>query len=71
MTVRLCECRRRLWGSAVERKLCEILAMKFDPWWIELKIMADQIRSVNQSVAELEKTIADEGSKLRASDCYF
>jgi hypothetical protein len=24
----------------------------------------DQIRSLNQSVAELEKTIADEGSKL-------
>jgi hypothetical protein len=38
---------------------------------IELKIMADQIRSVNQSVAELEKRIADEGSKLRASDCHF
>jgi hypothetical protein len=30
----------------------------------ELKIMVDQIRSLKQSVAELEKTIADEGSKL-------
>jgi hypothetical protein len=26
--------------------------------------MVDQIRSLNQSIAELEKTIADEGIKL-------
>jgi len=49
-----------------EKKLREkILAMKFDPLVrVELKIMADQIRSLNQSIAELEKTIADQGSKL-------
>ena len=48
-----------------EKKLREILAMKFDPMvGIELKIIVDQIRSLNQSIAELEKTIADEGSKL-------
>ena len=66
MTVRLCEWRRRLWGSAVERKEAvrnpghEIRSMV----GIELKIMVDQIRSLNQSVAGLEKTIADGGSKL-------
>jgi transposase len=48
-----------------EKKLREILAMRFDPMiGIELKIIVDQIRSLNQSIAELEKTIADEGSKL-------
>jgi transposase len=48
-----------------EKKLREILAMKFDPMIrIELKIIVDQIRSLNQSIAELEKTIAAEGSKL-------
>jgi transposase len=48
-----------------EKKLREILAMKFDPMvGIELKIIVEQIRSLNQSIAELEKTIADEGSKL-------
>ena len=49
-----------------EKKLREkTLAMKFDPLvGVELKIMADQIRSLNQSIAELEKTIADQGIKL-------
>ncbi len=48
-----------------DKKLGEILAMKFDPMvGIELKIIVGQIRSLNQSIAELEKTIADEGSKL-------
>ena len=48
-----------------EKKLREILAMQFDPMLgIELKIIVDQIRSLNQSIAELEKTIAEEGSKL-------
>ena len=48
-----------------EKKLNEVLAMKFDPMiGIELKVIVGQIRSVNQSIAELEKTIAEEGSKL-------
>lgn len=48
-----------------EKKLNEVLAMKFDPMIrIELKVIVEQIRSLNQSIAELEKTIADEGSKL-------
>jgi len=39
--------------------------MKFDAMIrIELKVIVEQIRSLNQSIAELEKTIADEGSKL-------
>jgi transposase len=48
-----------------EKKLNEVLGMKFDPMiGIELKVIVEQIRSLNQSIAELEKTIADEGSKL-------
>ena len=48
-----------------EKKLREILGMQFDPMVsIELKIIVEQIRSLNQNIAELEKTIADEGSKL-------
>jgi len=48
-----------------EKKLNEVLALKFDPMIrIELKVIVEQIRSLNQSVAELEKTIAEEGSKL-------
>src|SRR5713101_6577973 len=48
-----------------EKKLNQVLAMKFDPMIrIELKVIVEQIRSLNQSIAELEKTIADEGSKL-------
>ncbi|HLI84918.1 MAG TPA: transposase, partial [Bryobacteraceae bacterium] len=48
-----------------EKKLREIVGMQFDPMIrIELKVIVDQIRSLNQSIAELEKTIADEGSKL-------
>ena len=31
---------------------------------IELRVIVDQIRSLNKSIAELEKTIAEEGSKL-------
>ena len=48
-----------------EKKLKEVLAMRFDPMiCIELKVIVEQIRNLNQSIAELEKTIADEGSKL-------
>ena len=48
-----------------EKKLQEVLAMRFDAMIrIELKVIVEQIRSLNQSIAELEKTIAEEGSKL-------
>ena len=48
-----------------EKKLSEVLAMKFDAMiHIELKVIVEQIRSLNQSIAELEKTITEEGSKL-------
>lgn len=48
-----------------EKKLNEIVAMKFDPMVkIELEVIVEEIRSLNQRVAKLEKTIADEGSKL-------
>ena len=49
-----------------EKKLIEVLAMKFDPMIrIELKVIVEQIRSLNQSIAELEKTITEEGQKLQ------
>jgi transposase len=49
-----------------EKKLTEVLAMKFDPMIrIELKVIVEQIRSLNQSIAELEKTITEEGQKLK------
>jgi transposase len=48
-----------------EKKLNEVLAMRFDLMIrIELKVIVEQIRSLNQSIVELEKTIAEEGSKL-------
>ena len=49
-----------------EKKLNEVLAMRFDPMIrIELKVIVEQIRSLNQSIAELEKTITEEGQKLQ------
>jgi len=49
-----------------EKKLNEVLAMQFDPMIrIELKVIVEQIRSLNQSIAELEKTITEEGQKLQ------
>ena len=48
-----------------EKKLREVLAMRFDPMIrIERRVMVDPIRSWNESIAELEKTITDEGQKL-------
>ena len=48
-----------------EKKLNEVLAMRFDAMVkIELEVIIEEIRSLNQRVAKLEKTIADEGSKL-------
>src|SRR6476661_8815860 len=48
-----------------EKKLNEVLAMPFDAMIrIELRVIVEQIRSLNKSIAELEKTIGEEGSKL-------
>src|SRR5207248_6059605 len=42
-----------------------VLALPFDELvQIELRVIVGQIRSLNQSIRELEKTIAEEGSKL-------
>src|SRR5262249_35735919 len=51
---------------ASEKGLRAVLDMKFDVLVnLELKIIVDQIRSLNKSIAELEETIAKEGTKLK------
>jgi transposase len=51
---------------ASEKGLRAVLAMQFDVLVnLELKIIVDQIRSLNKSIAELEDTIAKEGQKLK------
>jgi len=48
-----------------EKKLQEIVAMKFDAMVnLELEVIIEEIRSLNQRITKLEKAIADEGSKL-------
>jgi transposase len=48
-----------------EKKLNEVLAMKFDPMVkIELEVLVEEIRSLNEKIARLEKAITGEGSKL-------
>ncbi len=48
-----------------EKRLNEVLALPFDDLVrIELRIIVEQIRSLNKSIAELEKTIGEEASKL-------
>jgi transposase len=48
-----------------EKKLNEVLALPFEEVLrLELRVIVEQIRSLNKSIAELEKTIAQEGSKL-------
>src|SRR6202789_4202482 len=48
-----------------EKKLTEVLELPFDEIVrIELRVIVDQLRSLNKSIAELEKTIGEEGSKL-------
>lgn len=48
-----------------EKGLRGVLGMKFDPLVeIELRVIVGQIRALNQSIAELETTIKQEGSKL-------
>jgi len=50
------------------KTLNEILVVRFDPMVkLELEVMVEEIRSLNQRIAKLEKAIADEG-KLAA---YF
>src|SRR5882672_258376 len=47
-----------------EKKLNEVLGMKFDPMVkIELEVIVEEIRSLNEKIARLEKAIAAEGSK--------
>lgn len=49
-----------------EKGLREVLGMVFDPMVeTELRILVDQVRSLNKSIAELEKAINDSGSKLK------
>jgi transposase len=50
---------------ASEKGLRAVLETRFDPLVnLELKIIIDQIRSLNRSIAELEETIGKEGQKL-------
>jgi transposase len=50
---------------ASEKGLRAVGQMPFEPLvLVELKIIVDQIRSLNQSIAELEKIIGEEGQKL-------
>lgn len=51
---------------ASEKGLRAVLEMQFDVLVnLELKIIIDQIRSLNKSIAELEETIAKEAQKLK------
>jgi transposase len=48
-----------------QKKLNEVLALPLDELvQLELRVIVDQICSLNKSIAELEKTIAEEASKL-------
>jgi len=48
-----------------EKALQRILGMKFDLLVeVELRVIAGQIRSLNESIAQLDKTIKSEGAKL-------
>src|SRR5205085_9367178 len=48
-----------------EKKLNEILTLPLEALLqVELRVIVEQIRSLNKSIAELEKTIAEEASKL-------
>ena len=47
------------------KKLDQVLALPFDELVrVELRVIVAQIRSLNQSIRELDQTIAEEGSKL-------
>lgn len=48
-----------------DKKLSEVLSLPFDQIvLLELRVIVAQIRSLNQSIAELEKAITEQGSKL-------
>jgi transposase len=48
-----------------EKALNDVLELPFDEIVrIELRVIVEQIRSLNKSIAELDKTIGEEGSKL-------
>ena len=48
-----------------QKQLQEILVLQFDPMVkLELEVIIEEMRSLNQRIAKLEKAIADEGSKL-------
>lgn len=48
-----------------EKGLEEVLGMMFDPIVdVELRVLVEQIRSLNRSIAELEKTMKEEGPKM-------
>ena len=52
-----------------EKRLDEVLALPFDELVrIELRVIVAQIRSLNASIRELEKTIAEEASKLEGHE---
>jgi transposase len=52
-----------------EKRLEEVLGLPFDEIVrIELRVLVDQIRSLNKSIADLEKAIGDAGSKLEGYD---
>lgn len=48
-----------------EKGLGEVLKLRFDPMVnLEIRVLADQVRSLNQSIKELEEAIKDAGGKL-------
>jgi len=48
-----------------EKRLAEVLSLPFDELLqVELRVIVDQIRSLNKSIAELDKTIAEASSEL-------
>jgi transposase len=53
-----------------EKKLVEILSLPFDEIvLLELRVISDQIRSLNKSIAELDQAIAEASSELEGHSC--
>jgi len=51
-----------------EKRLAEILSLPFDEMiLIELRVIADQIRALNKSVAQLEQAIAEASAELEGT----
>ncbi len=54
---------------SLEKGLLKVLTYHFDAISdVELRVMVDQIRSLNKSIAELEKAIEESGSKMDGFD---